>query len=94
MVTGNMKHNNKIKKSKKEFRKYKQLFRMQISEARYIVISKTVDDKISMAQQIRVSEESGGDSFIFIKNAFIFQLKDFIKFQKALSEIEIENIKQ
>ena len=63
---------------------------MQLSENRFIVISRTPDDKIAMAQQIKVANVGGNDELIFIKNAFFFQSDEaFNDFRKGLQEIKI-----
>ena len=67
---------------------------MQLSENRFIVVSRTVDDKISMAQQIKVEDPDGGVSYIFIKNAFVFQSDEaFEDFRKRLQEINLKSVK-
>ena len=64
---------------------------MQLSENRFIVISRTPDDKISMGQQIKVPDVYGNDDYIFIKNAFFFQSDEaFNEFRKGLQEIKLK----
>jgi len=77
---------------KREFKKYKQLLRVQIGKVRYLVVSITIDNKISMAQQIKIPDYQGNDQFVFLKNAFIFEtMESFEEFREQLSEIKIEN---
>lgn len=79
-----------MKKITKEFKKYEQLFRMQISKLRYIVISRTIDDRISMVQQIRVHDYEGEDEYLYLKNAFIFEsIEIFEIFRKNLQKFTI-----
>lgn len=85
---------------KREFKKYEQLFRMQIagrdpknssSVDRYIVVSRTIDDRISMVQQIKIADYEGNDQYVYLKNAFIFESKElFEEFRKNLLNIKIE----
>lgn len=73
------------------FKKYEQLLRMQIGKIRYLVVSKTIDNKISMAQQIKIPDYEGNDQYVFLKNAFIFETMEvFEEFREKLSNIKIE----
>ena len=84
---------------KREFKKYEQLLKVKTGESqprnfqyeRYIVISKTIDNKISMAQQMRVPDHAGEAKLVFLKNLIIFEtMESFNEFKEKLSEIEIE----
>jgi len=83
----------------KEFKKYKQLVKVKTGELqsynfqfeRYIVISRTIDNRISMAQQMRVPDHAGEPKLVFLKNSIIFETNEaFEEFRKKLSEINIE----
>jgi len=79
----------------REFKKYEQLLRVQIGKIRYLVVSKTIDGKISMAQQIKIPDYQGNDQYVFLKNAFIFEtMEAFEKFREDLSNIKIEKNQQ
>jgi len=74
----------------KKYKKYEQLLRIQIGKIRYLVISKTIDGKISMAQQIKIKDYEGKDQFVFLKNAFIFEsMEMFNEFKDKVQHIEI-----
>jgi hypothetical protein len=71
-------------------KRFKQLARFQFSDGRFIVISETLDERISVGQQIRLPDEP--DKFVFVKNAFIFSSKQmFMDFIKVLNTITLSN---
>ena len=75
----------------KGFKKFKQLLRVQVGETRWLVMSKTIDNKISMVQQIKVKNYKGEDEYLFLKNAFIFESMEFFEeFREQLLNIKIE----
>jgi len=86
-------------KKTEEFKKYKQLLKVRTGESlshnfhyeRYIVISKTIDDKISMAQQMRVPDRAGEPQLVFLKNSIIFEtVESFEEFREKLLNLKIE----
>ena len=87
-------------KKSEEFKKYKQLLKVRTGESssssnfhyeRYIVISKTIDDKISMAQQMRVPDRAGEPQLVFLKNSIIFEtVESFEEFREKLLNLKIE----
>lgn len=82
-------------KPTKKFKKFIQLFRMEISKDRYVVISKTIDNTIAMTQQIEVVNFSGEKELLFLKNAFIFKsIETFNQFREDLYKLNVENEKQ
>ena len=57
-------------------------------------MSKTIDNRISMVQQIKVKNYKGEDEYLFLKNAFIFESMEFFEeFREQLSNIKIEEQK-
>ena len=75
----------------KEFKKFEQLLHIQIGKSRYLMISKTIDERISMVQQVKVPDYEGNDQLLFLKNAFIFEsIELFEEFRKQLAKIKIE----
>lgn len=73
------------------FKKYQKILRMQISKKRWLVISKTMDDRVSVAQQIEGEDYEGNPEFFFLKNAFIFEsVEIFDEFRKQLANVKIE----
>ena len=75
----------------KGFKKFEQLLRVQVGETRWLVMSKTIDNRISMVQQIKVKNYKGEDEYLFLKNAFIFESMEFFEeFREQLSNIKIE----
>ena len=75
----------------KPFKKFKQLLRVQIGETRWLVMSRTIDNKISMVQQIKIQNYKGEDEFLFLKNSFIFESVEFFEdFMSQLLNIKIE----
>lgn len=89
-------------KEPRGFKKYEQLLKVRTGKTlahnfqyeRYIVVSKTIDGKISMAQQMRVPDYEGNPQFVFLKNSFIFEtMKVFEEFRKKLFDIKLDLIK-
>ena len=75
----------------KGFKKFEQLLRVQVGETRWLVMSKTIDNRISMVQQIKVKNYKGEDEYLFLKNAFIFEsMESFEEFREQLLNIKIE----
>ena len=75
----------------KGFKKFEQLLRVQVGETRWLVMSKTIDNRISMVQQIKVKNYKGEDEYLFLKNAFIFESMEFFEeFREQLLNIKIE----
>ena len=80
-----------VEEKTKVFKKYQKILRMQISKKRWLVISKTIDDRISMTQQIEVEDYEGKPDYLFLKNAFIFDsVEMFDEFRKQLANIKID----
>jgi len=75
----------------KGFKKFEQLLRVQVGETRWLVMSKTIDNRISMVQQIKVKNYKGEDEYLFLKNAFIFESMEFFEeFREQLLNVKIE----
>ena len=80
-----------VEEKTKAFKKYQKILRMQISKKRWVVISKTMDDRISIAQQIEGEDYEGNPEYFFLKNAFIFEsIEIFDEFRKQLANVKIE----
>jgi hypothetical protein len=66
--------------------KFTELYRQEIAENRYIVCSKTADDKFCLTQQIKVNSEKGSN-FYFLKNSLIFEdIQAFGEFIDGMKE--------
>ena len=75
----------------KGFKKFEQLLRVQVGETRWLVMSKTIDNRISMVQQIKVKNYKGEDEYLFLKNAFIFESMEFFEeFREQLLNVKVE----
>jgi len=67
----------------------KQLFEQPLLNNRVIVISETHDDKISMAQKIKVEENNKQVEF-FLKNSFLFDKAGFKAFVRELQKLDLD----
>lgn len=64
---------------------------MPISDNRFLVVSRTIDGKISMAQQLKVEDPVGNEQYVFLKNAFVFQTdKIFEEFKDGIQKINLK----
>lgn len=62
---------------------------MPLSENKFLIISRTPDNKISMAQQIKTIDNDGQVSYFIIKNAFLFLTDEiFNKFKEGVQNIK------
>ena len=75
----------------KESKGYTQLLRIQINKARYLVISRQLDNRISMAQQVRISDQGiDKEQYLFVKNSFVFESDEaFEEFREELYKLDI-----
>ena len=74
-------------------KKFKEIFKCEISPGRFIVCSRTFDCKISMAQLIRVKNSKDETIFLFLKNSFIFDTdKSFEEFKKNVSAVDLKKL--
>lgn len=71
-------------------KKFQQLVRMEISNDKFLVVSKTIDGKISIAQQLRVYDDNGKEMYVFLKNAILFDIETFEKFRARLAEVSLD----
>ncbi len=69
----------------------KPFFTFQLSKNRRLILSKTVDGKISMAQEVFIEEDSGKKTPVILKNSFLFKPEIFDEFVKALSNMGEED---
>ena len=80
-----------MENEKRSFKKFEQLLRVQIGETRWLVMSRTIDNKISMVQQIKIKNYKGEDEYLFLKNAFIFESMEFFEeFRDELLNAKVE----
>ena len=84
---------------KRGFKKYEQPLKVKTGGSqshnfqyeRYVVISRTIDGKISMAQQMKVPDYEGKPQLVFLKNSVIFEtIESFEEFREQLLNIKIE----
>jgi hypothetical protein len=68
-------------------KKFEQLIRMEIGTDRYMVLSRSITGRYSLAQQIRVTGENKEDIYLFIKNAFSLDEEKLRDFSEKLSSL-------
>ena len=74
-------------------KKFKELFKTELSPGRYVVVSRTMDGKVSIAQLIRAKNSKDETIFLFLKNSLVFDNDDnFNEFRDALSKIDLKEI--
>lgn len=74
-------------------KKFKELFKTELSPGRFIVCSRTFDAKVSFAQLIKVKDDKNDTLFLFLKNSFIFgNDTNFEEFREKLNEINLTEI--
>jgi len=61
-----------------------------IGKNRKVLVSKTYDGKISVAQQVTIDEDDGKRTDLIIKNSFLFKREHFEEFVKLLTEIDLD----
>lgn len=62
----------------------KPFFTFQLAKNRKLILSKTVDGKISMAQEVFIEEDSGRKTPVILKNSFLFKPEIFDEFVTKL----------
>lgn len=77
-----MKNMNEVQRKKNKF---EQIFKMQISDNRFLVLSKSITGNYSLAQQIRVNE-GGKELYLFIKNSCILTDEKLVELYHHLKE--------
>ena len=83
-----------MEREERKSKRYKQLFRMPLTENRFLVISRGINNKIYMSQQVKIKEKNGTTSYPFLKNVLIFQSdEDFEVFRKGVKEINLKGEK-
>ena len=61
-----------------------------IGKNRKVLVSKTYDGKISVAQQVTIDEDDGKRTDLIIKNSFLFKREHFEEFVRLLTEIDLD----
>jgi len=61
-----------------------------IGKNRKILVSKTYDGKISVAQQVTIEEDDGKKTDLIIKNSFLFKREHFEEFVQLLTELDLD----
>lgn len=75
--------------------RFKELLRIEFSPNRFLVISRTLDNKISIAQQIRIKDEDGREQMFFLKNSFLLSIIKFKEVKEKIGNLkEIKEIKE